>query len=162
MMKLIEKRLDEIILLNDNILPEAVKKQVKIKETQAANYDREKKSKPRAFRIGDQVLIVNHTLGDVEKIYLESSWIGPYRVEKKLPNNVYMVSDGHLLVVSLIHVNDMKLYLNRPKDNYVYRKWVMKGEKQKVGTSEDSNIEIQTYEDDSSSNSFILKKRRRA
>lgn len=156
-------RLEEIIKLNEEILPGAIRRQIEIKKKQAANYDKQNKTKGRKYRIGDSVLVKNFSLGELGIGNMGATWLGPYRIDKIMANNVYIVSDGYLRVTSPIHANNLKLYLQRPKDNSILRKWTTNEPTHSHTTDRviapQSSTGINTYEDNAPSP--VIKKRRR-
>lgn len=154
-LEVLASRLEELLLLLEEILPAAVERQLLIKKKQTENYNREKKAEFRTYRIGDSVMIRNYSKGDLSKNNLGAIWIGPYKIDQKLPNNVYILADGNLRIPGPIHANNMKLYLLRPKDNSIYRKWTIDGLPQRILSPEDN---LQEKED---STSPVIRKRRR-
>lgn len=151
--ELLSNRLQQILILNEEIIPQAAQRQVLIKQNQAVQFDIQNRAKVRKYHIGDSVLMKNNTLRELSTHHLGAIWIGPYKVNRILPRDVYILSDGKLQLPSPVHANNIKKYMSRPKDNYLYRKWSV-GEDQEEA-SEETNKEI------SEPTSPIIRKRRR-
>lgn len=91
--ELLANRLQQIISLNEDIIPQAIQRQNLIKQNQAAQFDIQHKAKIRKYRIGDSIMMKNNSLGELSINNLGTTWVGPFKIESILPRDVYIVAD---------------------------------------------------------------------
>jgi len=77
------------------------------KEKAKKQYD--KRTHIAKFRVGDQVLLYNETVRRGRAKKLETLWIGPYVIIKKLSDVIYVVKKGRRTMQ--VHANRIKHYI---------------------------------------------------
>ncbi|KAI8137537.1 hypothetical protein BJV82DRAFT_674609 [Fennellomyces sp. T-0311] len=82
--------------------------------------DYDKHSQPRKYQLYDRVMVRNHAIGSFGA-GLAPHWVGPYQIYEKLGRDVYRLKDGHLVLPTVVHADQMKLYVNRPKPHSGYQ-----------------------------------------
>ncbi|KAI8050777.1 hypothetical protein BDF21DRAFT_456830 [Thamnidium elegans] len=119
------QRLEEIIQLNESIIPDAISSQSTIKLKQAAQFNLKHRTSFRKYRIEDTVMMRNNATDELSADSLGVTWLGPFRIDKILPRDVYILADGRLRLPIPVHANNIKKYRSRPRDNPLYRKWAV-------------------------------------
>ena len=82
-------------------------------ETQANRYNAHRK--PRLFSVGDLVMVRNRVLSSGIRGFaasLADKFVGPYRVERVISRNVYVISDPNSRRVTKVSVDDLKRYIH--------------------------------------------------
>ncbi|CEP07090.1 hypothetical protein, partial, partial [Parasitella parasitica] len=107
------QHINELVRLNEEIIPDAMNKVKVYQEKMKAYYD--KHSKDRRFIIGDLVMEEDRSLIKNGNTFVPK-WLGPFKVHQRLKKDTYIVADHQLVFPTPYHANQMKkLYKSRPK-----------------------------------------------
>lgn len=107
----------------------------------------------RKYRIGDSVMVKNFSLGELSVGKMGPLWLGPYKINQIMDNNVYILSDEKYRLPSPVHANNLKMHQLRPRDNWLYRKWAINNLPQRI---EDQGEDKEVLDP-----SLIIRKRQR-
>lgn len=110
--KILLKRIDELVAMNLNLIPQARRNIRKYKVKMIERYNRT--TKPMKYKIDDLVMVLDrgNSKGGVA---LLTKWRGPYCVSGLIGQDIYGISDGALKLPFPFHANQMKLYKTRPR-----------------------------------------------
>lgn len=109
---LLWSRFQEIIEMNNNIIPKAKENIQKYQEKMILNYN--KSTKKSIFRIGDLVWVLDRKLSDLATSLIPK-WLGSFRLAEKVGQDVYLMKDRDTKLPYAFHANQMKIYKSRPR-----------------------------------------------
>lgn len=105
-------RMEEIIELNEGIIPTAQKNIKVYKEKMINQFN--KKAKVLKFKVADLVMVLDRGASDMATSLLPK-WLGPFRISAILGQDIYEVKDGELKFPFAFHASQLRLYKARPR-----------------------------------------------
>lgn len=118
---IILERIDVLIKLNLNIIPNAKENITKYRTSMIERYN--KNAKDKKYYINDLVMVQDRN-PEVKSAALLVQWLGPFRISEIVGMDVYVVKDGEMRLPLTYHANQLKLYKLRPRLSTVLKYYI--------------------------------------